>query len=66
MKLEAAAVLSFVLCAGTMGLVADLTAGEILEQLVHAQQTAPIQNVVFMVRRSPDWMGTDSDLPSLL
>ena len=32
-----------------MGLVADLTAGEILEQLVHAQRVAPIQNIVFMV-----------------
>ena len=38
------------MASGTMGLVADLTAGEILEQLVHAQRVAPIQNVVFMVR----------------
>ncbi len=31
-----------------MGLVADLTAGEILEQAVHALQEAPFKNVVFM------------------
>ena len=36
---------------GTMGLTADLTAGEILEQLVHASRITPIRNVVFMVRR---------------
>ena len=34
--------------AGTMGLVADLTAGEIVEQAVHASQEAPFKNVVFM------------------
>lgn len=34
--------------AGTMGLVADLTAGEIIEQAVHAFQEAPFRNVVFM------------------
>ena len=34
---------------GTMGLVADLTAGEIIEQLVHANAVQPIRNVVFMV-----------------
>ncbi|KAK9803248.1 hypothetical protein WJX73_009772 [Symbiochloris irregularis] len=38
---------------GTMGLVADLTAGEILEQLVHALRVAPIQNVVFMGMGEP-------------
>ena len=38
--------------AGTMGLVGDLTAGEILEQLVFARAVAPIKNVVFMV---PPW-----------
>lgn len=32
-----------------MGLVGDLTAGEILEQLVFARAVAPIKNVVFMV-----------------
>lgn len=31
-----------------MGLVADLTAGEIIEQAVHALQKAPFKNVVFM------------------
>lgn len=31
-----------------MGLVADLTSAEILEQAVHAQQYAPFRNVVFM------------------
>lgn len=35
--------------AGTMGLLGDLTAGEILEQLVHARKVANIRNVVFMV-----------------
>lgn len=35
---------------GTMGLKEDLSAGEILEQLVHAQRVTPIRNVVFMVR----------------
>jgi adenine C2-methylase RlmN of 23S rRNA A2503 and tRNA A37 len=33
---------------GTMGIIADLTCGEILEQLLHAVQVAPIRNVVFM------------------
>lgn len=36
---------------GTMGLEGDLTAGEIVEQLVHANRVTPIRNVVFMVRR---------------
>ena len=34
-----------------MGLKGDLTAGEIVEQLVHAQGVTRIKNVVFMVRR---------------
>ena len=34
---------------GTMGLTADLTAGEIVEQLVHANAVAQVRNVVFMV-----------------
>lgn len=34
---------------GTMGIKGDLSAGEILEQLVHAQRVTPIRNVVFMV-----------------
>ena len=33
---------------GTMGLKGDLTAGEILEQVLHASRVAPIRNVVFM------------------
>lgn len=33
---------------GTMGLKGDLTAGEILEQVLHAWRVAPIRNVVFM------------------
>jgi adenine C2-methylase RlmN of 23S rRNA A2503 and tRNA A37 len=33
-----------------MGLKGDLTAGEIIEQLLHAQQHTTIKNVVFMVR----------------
>ena len=32
-----------------MGLVGDLTAGEIVEQLVHARAVTRIKNVVFMV-----------------
>jgi sorting nexin-8 len=31
-----------------MGLVANLTAGEILEQLAHANNVEKIRNVVFM------------------
>ena len=31
-----------------MGLIADLTAGEIMEQAVHALQLSPFKNVVFM------------------
>lgn len=34
---------------GTMGIKGDLSAGEILEQLVHAQRVTHIRNVVFMV-----------------
>lgn len=37
---------------GTMGLKGNLSAGEIVEQLVHASQVAPIRNIVFMVRYS--------------
>ena len=40
-------------CAGTMGLKGNLTAGEILEQLLHANAITPIHNVVFMVRLCP-------------
>ena len=32
---------------GTMGLKGNLTAGEILEQLVHARAVTPIRNIVF-------------------
>lgn len=38
---------------GTMGLVGDLTAGEIIEQLVHANTIMPIRNVVFMGMGEP-------------
>ncbi|KFM24282.1 Dual-specificity RNA methyltransferase RlmN 1 [Auxenochlorella protothecoides] len=38
---------------GTMGLSADLTAGEIVEQLVHARRQHPIRNVVFMGMGEP-------------
>lgn len=34
---------------GSMGIKGDLTAGEIVEQLVHAQRVTPVRNVVFMV-----------------
>ena len=34
---------------GTMGLKGDLTAGEIVEQLLHAQRVTRIKNVVYMV-----------------
>ena len=35
---------------GSMGLKGNLTTGEILEQLVHANAVMPIRNIVFMVR----------------
>ncbi|PSC70785.1 radical SAM domain-containing [Micractinium conductrix] len=38
---------------GTMGLTADLTAGEIVEQLVHAGGVARIRNIVFMGMGEP-------------
>ncbi|KAJ0405573.1 hypothetical protein P43SY_009622 [Pythium insidiosum] len=38
---------------GTMGIIADLLSGEILEQLAHANQVAPIRNVVFMGMGEP-------------
>ncbi|KAK9841759.1 hypothetical protein WJX81_001125 [Elliptochloris bilobata] len=38
---------------GTMGLVGDLTAGEILEQLVYALDVAHVRNVVFMGMGEP-------------
>lgn len=38
---------------GTMGLKGDLTAGEIVEQLVHARALSPIRNVVFMGMGEP-------------
>lgn len=34
---------------GTMGLKGNLSAGEIVEQLVHATRITPIRNIVFMV-----------------
>lgn len=34
---------------GTMGIIGDLTAGEIVEQFVLANEITPIRNVVFMV-----------------
>ena len=33
-----------------MGLKGNLSAGEIVEQLVHALRVTPVRNVVFMVR----------------
>ncbi|KAI8925386.1 hypothetical protein BC831DRAFT_461363, partial [Entophlyctis helioformis] len=38
---------------GTMGLLANLTAGEIIEQLVHANTVEHIRNVVFMGMGEP-------------
>jgi 23S rRNA (adenine(2503)-C(2))-methyltransferase len=38
---------------GTMGLATNLLAGEILEQLYHANQVEPIRNVVFMGMGEP-------------
>ncbi|WPT18269.1 Ribosomal RNA large subunit methyltransferase N [Picochlorum sp. SENEW3] len=39
---------------GTMGLTADLTSGEIIEQLVHARMRSPIpRNIVFMGMGEP-------------
>jgi adenine C2-methylase RlmN of 23S rRNA A2503 and tRNA A37 len=36
-----------------MGIIGDLSAGEILEQLVHANDVSPIRNVVFMGMGEP-------------
>ena len=38
---------------GTMGLIAELTSGEIVEQLVHARAVKPVRNVVFMGMGEP-------------
>ena len=38
---------------GTMGQLGNLTAGEILEQVVHAMETDPIRNIVFMGMGEP-------------
>lgn len=38
---------------GTMGIIADLCSGEILEQLAFANRVAPIRNVVFMGMGEP-------------
>ena len=38
---------------GTMGIIGDLTGGEILEQLVHAMDVAPVRNIVFMGMGEP-------------
>lgn len=38
---------------GTMGIIGDLTAGEIVEQLVHANAVTRIRNVVFMGMGEP-------------
>ncbi|KAJ3290216.1 sorting nexin [Borealophlyctis nickersoniae] len=38
---------------GTMGLLANLSAGEILEQLVHANRVEKIRNIVFMGMGEP-------------
>lgn len=38
---------------GTLGILADLCSGEILEQLAHANRVAPIRNVVFMGMGEP-------------
>ena len=50
---------------GTMGIKGDLSAGEILEQLVHAQRVTPIRNVVFMVR-SPLYMQSEAEADCVL
>ena len=38
---------------GTMGIIGDLTSGEIIEQLMHARAVAKIRNVVFMGMGEP-------------
>jgi adenine C2-methylase RlmN of 23S rRNA A2503 and tRNA A37 len=44
----------FRFCAtGTMGIIGDLTAGEIVEQLIHANAVTRIRNVVFMGMGEP-------------
>lgn len=50
LSLQVGCAMGCTFCAtGTMGLTADLTAGEIVEQLVHARRVAQIRNIVFMV-----------------
>lgn len=36
-----------------MGIIGDLTAGEIVEQVIHANNIAKIRNVVFMGMGEP-------------
>jgi adenine C2-methylase RlmN of 23S rRNA A2503 and tRNA A37 len=43
---------------GTMGLLGNLWAGEILEQLYHANKVEPIRNVVFMGKNTIDFSYT--------
>ena len=38
---------------GTMGIIGDLTSGEIIEQLVHANSVTKVRNVVFMGMGEP-------------
>jgi adenine C2-methylase RlmN of 23S rRNA A2503 and tRNA A37 len=38
---------------GTMGIIGNLSSGEILEQLIHANNITPIRNVVFMGMGEP-------------
>ena len=38
---------------GTMGIIGDLTSGEIIEQLIHASRVARVRNVVFMGMGEP-------------
>ena len=45
-----------------MGLKGDLTAGEIVEQLVHARRVTTIKNVVYMVSSISVHLNTTSKL----
>ena len=48
-----------------MGLKGDLTAGEIVEQLVHARRVTTIKNVVYMVGFVPVNLNVISELPNI-
>jgi adenine C2-methylase RlmN of 23S rRNA A2503 and tRNA A37 len=53
---------------GTMGIIGDLTAGEIIEQVMHANSVTKIRNVVFMGMGEPlnNWQNVKSSVEFLI